>query len=404
MRRTLIRLLPAIALPGLVLLAAACGVGLNAELPTHKVQRGDFVVSLTESGELKSAQGELLTAPRVRGRLEIVHLWPEGQQVGVGDLILQFNRTEFEKEVRDAQGELEKAQAEMRKLVAEQIEQMADAHSQVEQRDAALKLAQINLKKIIYGTEIEKQEAQIRLKQAERNLAEAKANLEANHIVHRVNIEKQQVRIARREKNLRRAQNDYDRLSIEATKPGIVVYEKIRKQNDQWVKLSVGDQVWGGTALISLPDLNQMQVLCHIGEIDVTRVRAGQEVAIRLDAFSGPVFHGTVKDIAPMANASEQAANVQVFEVVIDIHERDRRLKPGMSAQAEIIIQRLEDVLWVPLQAVFRRDGKEIVYVRDGLSYTPVEVLLGARNATAAVVESGLEADQQVALTDPTLL
>lgn len=385
-------------------MAASCDGNVKLAVPLHSVESGPFVVLHTETGELQSASGELISAPRVRGQLKIVRLFPEGEQVDEGDLILLFDRSEFEKEVRDSQGQLDKAQAELTKLEANQQEQMSSAEMDIQQQEAAYKLSQISAEKTVYGTDVEKQEAEIQVKQAERRLAEAKARLEAYQVVHRVNIEKQHVRIARQEKYLRRAQNDYDRLSIKAHRPGIVVYEKIRKQNDSWEKVSVGDQVWGRTPVISLPDLNQMQVLCHIGEMDITRIAVGQRTLIRLDAFPGPVFNGTVGGIAPMASASERNPNLQVFEMTIDIDERDERLKPGMSAQVEIIVDRVDDALSVPLQALFKRDGADIVYVEDGGDFEAVEVALGPRNDTSVIIENGLRPGQRVALDDPSVL
>lgn len=394
-----------VSLPVILLwtLTASCGGGGGSALPLHLVKPGPFTVLHTETGELQSASGEIISAPRVRGQLKIVRLFPEGEQVEEGDLILLFDRSEFEKQVRDRQGQLDKALAELTKLQANQTEQMASAEMDIQQQEAAFKLSQISAEKTVYGTDVEKQEAQIQVKQAERRLEEAKARLEAYRVVHRVNIEKQHVRIARREKYLRRAQNDYDRLSIRAHQPGIVVYEKIRKQNNSWEKVSVGDQVWGRTPVISLPDLNQMQVLCHIGEMDITLIEVGQRAQIRLDAFPGPVFNGTVGAIGPMASASERNPNLQVFEMTIDIDERDERLKPGMSAQVEIVVDHVEKALSIPLQALFKREGADIVYIEKRGNFKAVEVNLGPRNDTSVIVKEGLQEGQRVALEDPSV-
>ena len=83
---------------------------------------------------------------------------------------------------------------------------------------------------------------------------------------------------------------------------------------------------------MDLPDLSKMQVRCLVGEMDIKRMRLGQEVSIRLEAFAGPVFHGKISNLAPMATPQPEAREIRVFEMFIDIDEQDERLKPGMSA------------------------------------------------------------------------
>jgi HlyD family secretion protein len=72
-----------------------------------------------------------------------------------------------------------------------------------------------------------------------------------------------------------------------------------------------------------------------------------------------------------------------------------------MTAEVEIITDRLPNVVHVPLQAVFDRDGKKIVYVKQGDKYAPTEVTLGARSESQVVIEKGLKGEEQVALLEP---
>ncbi|MCY3762008.1 MAG: efflux RND transporter periplasmic adaptor subunit, partial [Gemmatimonadetes bacterium] len=163
-------------------------------------------------------------------------------------------------------------------------------------------------------------------------------------------------------------------------------------------KVTEGDVVWGGTSLLSLPDLRAMQVVSQIGEMDVTRVKPGQEALIRLEAFPGPVFHGEVAAVAPMAGEVEDAPNVHVFEMVVDIEDQDDRLYPGMSAAVEIVLQSIPDVVRVPLSAVRLEEERAIVWRSGAGGFTPVEVTAGPHNGTEVAIESGLEAGDVVAL------
>ena len=400
------RWIPALAVVALVagVLLAQLGENLSgaADTPTHLVERGDFIISHFEAGEIRAAEDEKILSPRVRGQLQIVHLWPEGVRVELGDLLLQFDLSEHEKWVKDEIGLLESARADMEKAQASQAQKLAELKLRIEQRQATLDLAKISVQKAEYASSIEKEPRNISLNQSRRAVEEAKKNLAAREIVDRVEKQNIQLQINQAERRYDKVKKDYDRLSVYATKPGIVVYEKIRKRGtNRRGKVTKGDVVWGGTSLLSLPNLTAMQVHTQIGEMDIQRVSAGDVAFIRLEAFPGPVFHGVVSNVAPMAIELEDAPNVQIFEVTIDIEEQDDRLYPGMSASVEIVTEMYPGVLSIPLSAVADRNGQPIVFrVRDG-TVEPVEVVLGKHNDVSVIVESGLQEGDTVAIRAP---
>ncbi|MCC7264785.1 MAG: efflux RND transporter periplasmic adaptor subunit [Candidatus Latescibacteria bacterium] len=388
-----------------VLLLIGVAIAMNtlggpdiAGIPTYQVTKGPFNVVLFENGEVQAARGEKVVTPRVRGQLKIVDLWPEGAHVETGDLILQFEKSEFEKELRDAEGEMAKDQADLSRTDATQAQQLDDLKTNIAQQEASLELAQLKLRQSKYNTPNEKEIAQINLDQTRRALEQANKDYEVRKLVNKVEMAKIEVRISQTRKNYDRRKKDYDQLTVFAARPGIVVYEKIEKSGGKVEKVKVGDQVWGGQPLLILPDLSAMQVVSQVGEMDVQQVAPGQPVLVRLDAFPGPVFHGKVARIAPMANPQLDAPNVQVFEMLVDIEGQDERLKPGMSASVEIVVKTVPDALAVPLEALQVEEGRTLVYRLRGKTPKPVEVKVGERNAVAAIIDSGLEEGAVVAL------
>lgn len=372
-----------------------------AGVPTLKLAKGTFQVTLFENGEVQAARGEKLGAPQIGGQLKITKLWPEGEKVETGCLLLQFDQSQFEKGLRDSEGELEKAKIDLIKGKASQEQQLSDLEANITQQEASLELAKLKLKLNEYGTPIEKETAGIELAQAQRALEQAHKDFEVRKLINQVEMAKLQLSITQAQKNYDRAKDDYNKLTMYSTRPGIVVYEKIRKGPNRREKVKVGDQVWGGQALLILPDLSAMQVISQVGEMDVQRVKSGQQALVCLDAYPGPVFHGKVSSIAPMANPEEDAPNVQTFELVIDIQEQDGRLRPGMSASVEIVTDTIDNALSLPLEALREQDGHTLVYRLRGDDLEPVRIRLGLRNAVAAVVDSGLEEGAILALKPP---
>jgi RND family efflux transporter MFP subunit len=369
---------------------------------TYQVTRCDFLITQVETGEVQASRGEQVSSPRIGGRLKIIHLWPEGARVDVGDLVIQFDPATFEKEMEDEEGQLLRAKADYEKVQAEQQQRRAEYERQIEQQQAQLELAKLNLQRSAFGSPIDQQRAQIELAKAERALAQARENLTAQLVVQRVELGKFEMQIARRQQRYDRARENYDKTRIVATKPGIVVYRKVWKPGTEGEsKILVGDVVHGGQALMDIPDLSAMQVLCLVGEVDLKRMQVGQKASVRLDAFPGPVFHGEVGRLAPMATPQPGAPDIRVFEMLVDISEEDERLKPGMSAEVEVVLEAVPQTLSVPLAAVFEQDGKPVVYRRRGRSFVPTPVELGQTNRTAAVVVSGLQEGDAIALKEP---
>lgn len=422
---------------GIVVGLTAVGVGVasrrvvktaNAAIPSVPVQQGEFVVSIVlKGGELEAVKAENITAPPVRGELKIVSLYPEGEQADVGALLVQFEQTEFQKRVTDAQQELEAARADLQKTQATQKADIARLESAIKDEDANLRLAQLQVERMAFEATIEKERAQIEARKAELSHTQALEKLESQKIVNGAEIRKRELEISRRERDLERAQRELDATTIKAAKPGLVVYGKVWK-GDRPEKVRVGDNVWGGVGVISLPDLTRMQVKTAVNEVDVDKLKKSQPVLVKLDALTEPTFHGTISSIASLGRDKEGEKNVKVFDVVIGIEEQDARLKPGMTAASEVIIETVPPrapaptdstvrsanpeiaarsqalPLSIPLDAVFEKDGKTVVYKLKGGQAVAQEVKLGRKNANHVIIEDGLKPDDRVALRDPTLV
>lgn len=158
--------------------------------------------------------------------------------------------------------------------------------------------------------------------------------------------------------------------------------------------------VGGGTALMKIADLSRMRAKSRINEVNITSVKTGQPVEIRLDALPGRLYHGTVIGISPQG---ERINNVVTYEVTMEVTDADPMLKPSMTANVDIVTGTYEDVLYLPIEALERREGQDIVYVeKDGVSRVqPVQIL--TRTESLAVIAEGVkENDRVVVMASPT--
>ena len=191
-----------------------------------------------------------------------------------------------------------------------------------------------------------------------------------------------------------------ERCEIKATVSGLVIYKEVFFGSEKR-KVQVGDQVWPNQPLIMLPDLSQMTVETQVREIDIYKVEKNQQVLIAVDAYPELTLEGEVSFIGTLAQADEARRGGKYFTVTIRVERADPRLRPGMSARVELLVERLVSALYVPLEAIFERGGKHFAYVMRGRSPEVQEVLVGPSNENHIVVEQGLEEGERVLLRDP---
>jgi HlyD family secretion protein len=419
-----------LALPVLLIAAYFAlrpGDDADADIASASVEQGEFVISLElKGGELEAVKAENIVAPRVRGQLKITQLFPEGETVEVGDLLVQFEPSDFQKRLMDDEQQLEQARAELEKTKATQKAEISGLEGAIENQEANLRLAELQVERMTFEATVEKERAQIEARKAKLSYRQAVERLESQKIVNATETKKRELNIERQQRDLDRTKKEIEDITIKAEKPGLVVYGKVWKGSGP-EKIRVGDEIWGGVNIISLPDLSRMQVKTYVNEVDVDKLQIGQPTTIKLDALPEPTFNGKITSIASLGREKEGEKNVKVFDITVEIEEEDERLKPGMTATAEVIIETIpprpktqtdsiqtkasDEIvaesapmpLYIPLDAVFEKDGRTVVYrIVDGQPQEAV-VVLGKRNQDYVVIEDGLIPGDRVTLRDPTL-
>ncbi|HYO75004.1 MAG TPA: efflux RND transporter periplasmic adaptor subunit [Thermoanaerobaculia bacterium] len=183
-----------------------------------------------------------------------------------------------------------------------------------------------------------------------------------------------------------------------------------------------------GTVLFTVADTSRMIVKAGVNEVDIGKIRVAMPVRITLDAYPKVVFNGKIDRIAPAVRVDD---NVRVFDVEIRLDSQGRELRSGMTSNIEVIGEKKEKVLSVPVESVFKRDDQEIVYVKkmidpkvfaqeakkdgdakkDGKEdkdawkrfFDRRVVTTGLADNARVEIVSGLKPGEEVALQDPTL-
>ena len=138
-----------------------------------------------------------------------------------------------------------------------------------------------------------------------------------------------------------------------------------------------------------------------INEVDIAKILKGLDVEIKPDAFSESKFTGKVSTVANLAVNKDGSSKIKVFPVEIYLDEAHENLLPGLTVSCRIIIDRLTDVLYVPIEAIRSEAGKNFVYKKSGGGYDKVEVETGRSNSDFTIIASGLDEGDEIALVDP---
>jgi multidrug efflux pump subunit AcrA (membrane-fusion protein) len=139
----------------------------------------------------------------------------------------------------------------------------------------------------------------------------------------------------------------------------------------------------------------------NINEADISKVMPGQKVEIRPDAYSDSVFTGKVESVANLAQNKDYKSKIKIFPVSISIDGHSKTLLPGLTVSCKIIVNEIPDVLYIPLESLFREQGIDYVYVKSGAGFRRRDIKTGSLNTDFAIVGEGLDENDEIALSDP---
>jgi HlyD family secretion protein len=144
----------------------------------------------------------------------------------------------------------------------------------------------------------------------------------------------------------------------------------------------------GGTGIMTVADMSEMIVKANINEVDVGKLQKEQKVEIGFDAIRGKVYQGKVRRISPSGTEEE---NLVVYPVEVEILDSDARIRPGMTADLDIIIGEADNVICIPKQAVINREGKTMVLLREQGKFVPKPVITGLDDNVKIEIKKGVD-------------
>lgn len=384
-----------------LMLLTMCNKKETQQVPIGKVNRGTLFLDLFEEGEVEAIQSTDITAPRISwryGNLKITEMVKDGQEVQAGDTLIVFDPSEVLKGITDAESNLEIAEAEYERMIAQQQSDMEDLRAGFEVTRISHEISKIRFESSVYESDIRKKEIQLNLDKAEIALERSKEQIENRIKIQNEDVKQKRLSIQRFVSNLEEAHETLNQLLVLSPSSGIAIIERNWSSDN---KFQIGDQTWAGQSIIQLPDLSSLKATVQINEVDIAKLNKNLRVEIKPDAFSDSIFTGTVGSIANLAVNKERSSKIKVFPVEILLNETNKNLLPGLTVSCRIILDEIEDVLYIPLDALQIEGDKNYVYKKRGNGYDKVAVETDKNNTDYIVITSGLKEGDEIALVNP---
>ena len=385
-----------------LLFLLACGSNSKKEIPVAKVTSGTFYLDIHEEGEIKATRSTSISSPNISwryGMLKITRLVPDGSEVQAGDTVVIFDPTEVRKAIVDSEASLEMRKAELEKMKAEHMSALEEMKADLEVTKISQEISKIQFESANYEADIKRKEIQLNLEKANIALEQAEEQLENKKKIQQEELKQKLLEITQSENQLEEGKETLAKLYLVTPAPGIAVINRNWSSDN---KFQVGDQVWSGFPLIDLPDLSELKATVQINEVDISKISKGLRVEIKPDAFSDSVYDAEVYTVANLAIDKDRNSKIKVFPVDILIKTKSKNLLPGLTVSCRIIVDQIDDVLFVPIEAVQSTPESDYVYVQTNSGFVKREVELGQSNTDFIIVKSGLKAKDKVALVDPT--
>ena len=237
-------------------------------------------------------------------------------------------------------------------------------------------------------------------KEAQRELDRTKARARAQLAQARAKLAGAESAFRVQQQRLDKLHRQIEACTIRAPAVGQVVYWS---STQRWVRVKIeqGAQVPEGYKIIIIPDASEMKVEIKIHETWIDRIEPEQPAEISVAAFPDKTFTGKVLKKAPLADSEDELnPDLKVYSTDVGIDGTHDALKTGMTGEVTVIIDRLQDVLYVPIQSVVTVEDKKICYVAGG-SAQKREVETGLFNDNFVEIKSGLAEGEKVLLNPP---
>ena len=297
------------------------------------------------SGTVEAVRSRAVIVPRLQGPLLpllIIGLVPAGTRVEPGDLLVEFDPQQQERDAFDRRAEVTNLDGEIAKKRAEQSALEAKDQTELTAAEHDVERARLDVRKNDLIAKIEAEKNTLSLNQAVARFDQLKLTFELKRKAATAEIRILEIRRERAERALHYAEGNAKLMQVPAPFGGLVVVKRVYR-NGNFVEIAEGDEVRPGTPVVDIVDTSVMRVSAKLNQADARFVRPEQVAKIGLDGFPDLLFDGRVESVTPLATASQLTATVRSFIAIVSIKGSHPQLLPDLTAWVDLAPDRAAD-------------------------------------------------------------
>jgi HlyD family secretion protein len=377
------------------------------DLPTALVAKGPFVDTLEIRGEIRPLKSVVLSSPMQSGELQILKLAKNGTMVKPGDVVVQFDPSTLQRTIQEKQSELKQADAEIEQTQAQTRIAKEQNATAAMKTVYDIERAKLDVSKGETVSRLDNEQAKLAVVDAQQRERELQEKIKSDQTSAEADIAAKRHKRDKALFDLQRAERGLQSLQVKAPAAGMVNILPNFRSGSMFggqQEFQEGDRAWPGAAILELPDLSSVHLEARLDESDRGRLKPQQDATVRIEAIPGAEFKARLDSISVLAKVDftsgwPPAKNFDLNLVFLDI---DPRMRPGMTAVARIATERVPDVVLVPSEAIFQRNGAPVVYKLAGSKFVETSVAITKRGKEQAIIESGVAPGDRIATRRPT--
>jgi HlyD family secretion protein len=362
----------------------------------YQVTKGPFRQSVLETGELQAVNASFLSMPRINFvygyNFKIIGLAEHGKTVHKDETVIVVDPASVQKYIIERKESLENEIASANKLKAQLTNNLQEIKAQLKNEQASFDIKKLEVERSAFESASMRKVIELEFRQSEIRLNKIKRNLDLRPRLDSLDFRIQRIKISQKQNELKAAQNDLAKLSVKSPLDGVFVVEE-NWRNGQTIK--VGDEVYLGSPVARIPDITTMKVKGFVMENDISKIKPGLNVIVRLDALPNVAFHGKINSVGRVCIKRDEK-NVFLTEVLIS--ESDLRLKPGMTVSCEYVTYEGNDELFAPNNCLLEENKHFYVFVKKRGKIRKTEVVTGPSNNVSTIITGDLKSGQDLEL------
>lgn len=391
-----------IVLSGVIAMIGMFFVSCSSEgrnnLTLYTVERGAFDDVLRIEGFTESVSSISLTCPQdADGSIE--YLVESGTMVKKGDTLCIIDDPRIEERYENWMLSLENVYADFESAKANAKMELALLEAQVRTNEAETLIAGLDSVQLLYLSPTERRIKELQMEQAVINRSRLAKQITAQKAIQQADIKRIESQISQVERRVEKQRKLLESLVILAPKDGLAIRARRWPWSTQtWL---VGDNVWDGRAVVTMPSVDSVKVLIYAQETEYKRIDVGDSIEYTFDAMPENRAWGRITKLSPMGLKRTEGSEVKTFEIEASVDSLLQPIDPGLSANCRVYLQHVPDTLVVPTVCVYHRDSTNVVYVRKGKKYEEREVKLSITTPRSSVIAEGLHEGEQITLIKP---